>query len=188
MYRGLTLIHNNCKLTHITELTQITEVKVQLATKHNYKIRWLYTVCIKSWLVHYFFTAPESVLYFSIGLGVHEILQVIPAKNNWRGEKLTEFVTSFAWICPNFTKFPRTCPNFAEFARIMPEICPNSYIGKKKWGARCPPTPRLLRLWVRESEATERGRRCGREDVPLPLTVRKFWKMCDCKKMSVVTH
>ena len=32
-------------------------------------------------LVHFFFlNAPESVLYFSIGLGVHEILQVIPAK------------------------------------------------------------------------------------------------------------
>ena len=27
-----------------------------------------------------FLSAPESVLYFSIGLGVHEILQVIPAK------------------------------------------------------------------------------------------------------------
>ena len=27
-------------------------------------------------LVHFFFTAPKSVLYFSIGLGVHEILQV----------------------------------------------------------------------------------------------------------------
>ena len=27
-----------------------------------------------------FFTAPETVLYFSIGLWVHEILQLIPAK------------------------------------------------------------------------------------------------------------
>ena len=31
-------------------------------------------------LVHFFFTAPESVLYFSIGLGVHAILYLIPAK------------------------------------------------------------------------------------------------------------
>ena len=80
-------------------------------------------------LLHFFFFLPRpNLFYFGIGLGVHEILQVIPVKiiDTRKEEKktnFTEFPTSFARICripPKFSpNFARICPNFA---RNLPEF------------------------------------------------------------------
>ena len=53
-----------------------------------------------------FFLPRPNLFYFGIGLGIHEILQVIPVKiiDTRKEEKkriFTEFPTSFARICPN---------------------------------------------------------------------------------------
>ena len=101
-------------------------------------------------LVHFFFfTAPESVLYGSIGLGVHEI-PVIPAKIIDEHKKkvmiiiflkitnLLPFLPKFAQSLPDFA---RNLPEFAprNLARILPEICSNSYIGNFFGGGTVPP-------------------------------------------------
>ena len=75
--------------------------------------------------------------YFSIGLGVHEILQVIPAKIIY--ERRKRGGGTLLEICPTFSRvFRISCPNLAE-------ICPNSYICKMGGGggahAPCPPPP-----------------------------------------------
>ena len=81
-----------------------------------------------------FFTAPESVIYFIIGLGVHKIIHVILGGNNWRAKK----------------KWKKNCSHSARICSNLPEICLNSYIGKiGGGGAQCthpPPPPRLLRI------------------------------------------
>ena len=59
-----------------------------------------------------FFTVPESVLYFSVGLVVHGLLQVIPTKivDKQKEEKIPNLLRVFA---RNFQNFARFCPNLA---------------------------------------------------------------------------
>ena len=73
----------------------------------------------------FFHRARINSILVSVYIGVHEILQVIPAKTIDERKK--------NGIYFNF---------FPEFARSLPEFL----YRQKNWGAQCPPPPRLIRL------------------------------------------
>ena len=63
--------------------------------------------------MHFFSPRPNLLyIYFSIGLGVHEILQLILTKIIEGGGGETEFDRILPEFCPNL---PKICPNLPEF-------------------------------------------------------------------------
>ena len=93
---------------------------------------------------HFFPPCLKYVLFyiFSIGLGIHEIPQVISAKiidEKKKGKKWNKFAWIFSEFCTNLPKF---CQSFARISpKIHPQFCLNSCIGKIGGGGHSAPLP-----------------------------------------------
>ena len=90
-----------------------------------------------------------QVQYISIGLGVHEILQVIPAKIIDEQKKKKKKKKNMLPFLPEFAQ------SLPEFALILPEVCPNSYIGKiGGGGGTVPPSPTpMLKMYFHNCQS-----------------------------------
>ena len=98
----------------------------------------------------FFLPCPKSLLNFSIGLGVYEILQAMPAtiiddpKKKKKKKKIAQIFPQFSPNCAQ--NLPEVCPNLPEFCPKFAQILTSAKFLWGGGGAQCPRL--LLRLWL----------------------------------------